>query len=574
VQRTTIGVQEKDYCVFTGNNVSKVLILNRKGKLVESLSGKRFEDILKMPLSGSVDYVSTWPVEAFLSNALDMRDIQRILKAEGLVEKNQFKPTYKAMKGWIDTDNCWSKIHLKELLDRYKFSGKVKNCAIEWMGAASVLAFLQSNQGHDLELPLIPEALATVRFKREALLRMVAQIASEPSWKVELVPTLERIHDFLEWLSKTVTGFKLQLLPHNTKETIKPREWIYLKPYFNRTELIAAHSSRFSLSNGLPWHLLTIAAIAGKYSLEAIPPQARDFYEEPLPVNSLPPLFRWAGGKGDQVRLVHVIKRMMGDRITRIVDPFCGAMAIPFGTNIRSGIINDVNPSLINYYKAIQRGLKLSPDLIVTKSHPQGIPDEITKSDYYEIRNFLNTLIKRYYSYKQLSLELSELEIRQWASAFHAITKTYFNGLWRENQSGSMNTPSGVQDNETSFIRWLDLSAYRSFLSGFEISCKDFEDVETGGSETLLYVDPPYTGTFSNYNKGGFSEEDHVRLIEYAAKHEGPVLMNNSNWQSLGAIYSKHGFLVTPYTGRTRISAKTKGRREVDEIFAVKNIEV
>jgi hypothetical protein len=49
--------------------------------------------------------------------------------------------------------------------------------------------------------------------------------------------------------------------------------------------------------------------------------------------------------------------------------------------------------------------------------------------------------------------------------------------------------------------------------------------------------------------------------------------MNNSNWESLGPIYAKYGFLVTPYKSRTSISAKGKGRREVSEILVIKNME-
>lgn len=565
-------------------NATRTLILNRRGEPVSKLGGSRFGNILAHVDTSTGDYLSTVPVECFLSNSLDLMDLHRILEAEGLVwspespqgRAGNFRPKKKAVEeGWVDADNCWEKKVMDDLLKKYRLSPAVKGALVNWIGAESIVLFLGRNISSRFvtELPSIPEAMNDSSLCLEALYGEIARMISAEGWKVSLKHTMERIHDIADWMASLNAGFRPRLLKDGyLKKSIAPRKAAYLRPYFQRTELTGAHNAKTSLKGGVPWQIETIVAIAGKYNVEAIPFQAIDYYSEPLPETSLPPLFPWAGGKSKQVPLIYIILRMLGPSVSRIVDPFCGALSIPLGVGLQKGTINDVNPSIVNYYRMIQKGWNFGIHSIRTKSYPKGIPHRLTKDIYHEVRNLLNEIIREYYLSAELGIRLPPETQKTWAAAFYVVAKGSFNGLWRENRSGGQNVPSRVKTGDSYLIDWPQLDKYKAFLKGYNITCGDYKKVKTGGEESLLYIDPPYVGTFANYNKGGFTEDDHEALIEWAAAHQGPVVMNNSNWKALGPIYSKHGFLVTPYQSRTTISAKQAGRREVSEVLVIKNM--
>jgi site-specific DNA-adenine methylase len=108
--------------------------------------------------------------------------------------------------------------------------------------------------------------------------------------------------------------------------------------------------------------------------------------------------------------------------------------------------------------------------------------------------------VSEYYNSSELGIELLPTTKKIWAAAFHVVAKGSFNGLWRERRDGGNNTPSRIADGDSMPLRWPVLDEYRNFLSGYEITCGDYKQVPTGGAESLLYIDPPYAGTFSNDN--------------------------------------------------------------------------
>ena len=70
-----------------------------------------------------------------------------------------------------------------------------------------------------------------------------------------------------------------------------------------------------------------------------------------------PPL-KWAGGKRWQVSELRCYWGQEGHR--RLVEPFCGGLALPLGLRPERALLNDLNPHLINFYRQVQRGLRLT----------------------------------------------------------------------------------------------------------------------------------------------------------------------------------------------------------------------
>lgn len=69
-----------------------------------------------------------------------------------------------------------------------------------------------------------------------------------------------------------------------------------------------------------------------------------------------PPL-KWAGGKRWQVP--HVLPLWRGHAHKRLVEPFCGGLAMALGLEPHEALLSDANPHLINFYRWLQRGLTI-----------------------------------------------------------------------------------------------------------------------------------------------------------------------------------------------------------------------
>ena len=102
-----------------------------------------------------------------------------------------------------------------------------------------------------------------------------------------------------------------------------------------------------------------------------------------------------------------------------------------------------------------------------------------------------------------------------------------FNGLIRTNKAGALNMPPGVSASTGRRAKVYDREALREFCGwwrelysrGLSLLCEDFaETLKHAQPGDLVYLDPPYAGTFSGYLPGGFSTE---RLVE--AIHDLPT---------------------------------------------------
>ena len=87
-----------------------------------------------------------------------------------------------------------------------------------------------------------------------------------------------------------------------------------------------------------------------------------------------PPL-KWAGGKRWLVR--HVRKLWAGHERRRLVEPFCGGLAVALGLQPRRALLNDVNPHLVSFYRQLAHGLVID------------LPMENASDTYYAYRKIL-----------------------------------------------------------------------------------------------------------------------------------------------------------------------------------------
>jgi len=260
-----------------------------------------------------------------------------------------------------------------------------------------------------------------------------------------------------------------------------------------------------------------------------------------MPLTPRPPL-KWAGGKRWQVP--HL--RPLWDAHTRrrLVEPFCGGLAVTLGLMPARAFLNDINPHVIVFYRWLKRGLRID------------LPMRNDEKLYYAHRRRFNRL-----------LAAGRADDREAAALFYYLNRTGYNGLCRFNRRGAFNVPFGRYGTIT-YTR--DFSSYREAFARWEFASQDLERIPLEPGD-FVYADPPYDVEFTDYAKEGFTWEDQVRAAEWLARHRGPVVLANQATDRIVALYGTLGFTLRFLAAPRRISC-TGDRSPAREVLALKNI--
>lgn len=226
----------------------------------------------------------------------------------------------------------------------------------------------------------------------------------------------------------------------------------------------------------------------------------------------------------------------------RLVEPFCGSLAVALGLQAEKALLNDINFAVINFYQQIQQGLKLD------------IPLDNDEAVYYQHRLEFNRLNQS----GQFNNKAAQL--------FYYLNRTGYNGLCRFNKSGGYNVPFGRYKTIT---YQTDFTPYQSMLSGWQFSNKDFAELDVNEND-FIYADPPYDVQFHQYAQQGFEWRDQVRLVEWLSEHAGPVVLSNQATDRIIKLYERFGFKLTYADAPRRISRNASGRKPVKEVIATR----
>ncbi len=259
-------------------------------------------------------------------------------------------------------------------------------------------------------------------------------------------------------------------------------------------------------------------------------------------VSSPRPPLKWAGGKRWQVPYLQPLWKAHKQR--RLVEPFCGGLAVALGLGPERALLNDANPHLISFYRWLQRGL----DLTVKLSN--------SKRTYYQHRERFNAL-----------LAAGEHESAEAAQLFYYLNRTGYNGLCRFNSRGVFNVPFG-RYKTIGYVS--DFSAYSDAFANWTFTNSDVLAVPIERTD-FVYADPPYDVEFTHYSRGGFSWDDQTRTAEWLAKHRGPVVLVNQATDRVEALYRKLGYTIEFLDAPRRISC-TGDRTPAREILGTRNL--
>jgi DNA adenine methylase len=262
----------------------------------------------------------------------------------------------------------------------------------------------------------------------------------------------------------------------------------------------------------------------------------------PEPARRLAPPLKWAGGKRWQVPHLELLWTPHASR--RLVEPFCGGLAVALGLAPKRALLNDANPQLISFYNWLRHGLHVS----IALENDEGL--------FYAHRQRFNDL-----------LIAGQGKTAEAASLFYFLNRTGYNGLCRFNRSGEFNVPFGSYKRIT-YTR--DFTPYRAAFAGWAFTDGDFGTIRLEPTD-FVYADPPYDVEFTQYSRGGFSWDDQVRTATWLSQHRGPVVLVNQATDRVSDLYRRLGYAVRTLEAPRRISC-TGDRTPAKEILATRNL--
>jgi DNA adenine methylase len=317
---------------------------------------------------------------------------------------------------------------------------------------------------------------------------------------------------------------------------------------------------------------------AGLLCPESLKPAEKDFFFGPSKAESiransrqfavpLPPPLKWAGGKRWLVRHIQTLAKGYPGR--RLVEPFCGGLAVALGLTPERALLNDRNPHLVHFYSSLRRGLNISepgsePRDVETSPGTNPLP--AVNSVALRMANDKRVFYQHRERFNQL-LRTDQAAGPEAAALFYYLNRTGFNGLCRFNRSGEFNVPFG-QYKRINYTR--DFAPYRQAFANWKFTNLDFESVPLAADD-FVYADPPYDVEFTQYSKEAFGWNEQERAAAWLAGHKGPTILSNQATDRIVNLYRKLGFKLHFLDAPRRISC-TGDRTPAREVLAVRNI--
>lgn len=220
--------------------------------------------------------------------------------------------------------------------------------------------------------------------------------------------------------------------------------------------------------------------------------------------------------QGIKTKIVPLIKELSNIPFKRWVEPFLGSGVIALNIGHQNAVLNDINPHIITFYKAIQ-----SNEITAQKVR-----------DYLEFEgeNLRNADQDGYTHYRFVRDRFNETGN---PLDFLFLSRAGFNGMMRFSKKGKWNIPFCKKPNRfdkayiTKIVNQIDFAS-KIISKNWKFLNLDFREV-IGNAEQddLIYCDPPYAGRYVDYYTG-WSDEDEQGLFELLSSTKARFIL--SSW--------------------------------------------
>lgn len=224
---------------------------------------------------------------------------------------------------------------------------------------------------------------------------------------------------------------------------------------------------------------------------------------------------------GDKYKLVEQFKVVFPDKINRLFEPFCGGGSVFLNIQASKYIANDNNTYMIRLHKFLSENSKDEKKFF---NNLESLIEEYGFSASALGKNVSKELKQKYP--KTHYAVFNKIQYKKLKNDFNAnkndMMKLYllliygFNHMLRFNRTGDFNLPVGDVDYNKNVKT--AIHNYFEFMKQNEVKfyCEDFQNFIANfrfSSDDLIYFDPPYLISSSEYNKCWTIEEE-KRLLK------------------------------------------------------------
>ena len=241
---------------------------------------------------------------------------------------------------------------------------------------------------------------------------------------------------------------------------------------------------------------------------------------------------------GDKYKLITEIQSHFPQNIRRLVEPFVGGGSVFMNIQAEEYYLNDIDSNIIAIHKFLCKNSR-NADKFLRRITETAIQYGLSRSVVEDVvpNDLKKQYVKTYYArynragYEKLRADYNASEKRD-VFTLYMLLIYGFNHMIRFNRNGDFNLPVGNVDFNPNVDK--AIRDYFSLVQEKNItwSNKDFESFVSKldlNQDDLVYLDPPYLITFSEYNKlwNEQTEERLLRLLDTLNEHGVKFALSN-----------------------------------------------